>query len=347
MTDGILPAKRRREGGVSHKELERLRGIAYGGAAVEKDVIKSGVVAMEDLWGDSGEAKPAPSLSAEEKFSFLDDKRAVKAPSTIRQKPISLLASGKAMPAIPKPLGGKSYNPSFEAWDALIQQEGDAEVAKERIRLHKLEIEQEQADRVARSAEEARQAEEEADDSAWETEWEGFMSEREDQDASGKEWLNKKRPERKTKAERNKIQRRKEEERRKKHEAKLLERKQQLNKVKELAKLSDDKQKANKAALTLLAEESSDDQYEQSSQVLRRKRLGKLAVSEAPLELVLADELQDSLRALKPEGNLLQERFRSMQVRGKIESRKAITQPKKAKRKATEKWSYKDWKLKY
>lgn len=347
VTNGILPVKRRREGGVSRKEYERLRGIAYGGDSVKKDVVKSGVVPMEDLWGDMGEAKPAPNLSAQEKFSFLEDKRPVKAPSTVNHKPITLLASGKAMPAVPKPVGGRSYNPSFEAWDALIQHEGDAEVARERQRLQELQEETEQAARVAKSAEEARRAEEEADESAWETEWEGFLSEREDHEGSGENWLKKKRPERKTKAERNKIQRRKEEERRKKHEAKLLEKKQQLIKVKELAKLSDDKRKARLAALAITAEDSTDDEYDMGNESLRKTKFGKYKIPEAPLELVLADELQDSLRALKPEGNLLQERFRSMQVRGKIEPRKVRTQQKKPKRKMTEKWSYKDWKLKY
>lgn len=68
-------------------------------------------------------------------------------------------------------------------------------------------------------------------------------------------------------------------------------------------------------------------------------------IPEAPLELVLADELQDSLRALRPEGNLLKDRFRNLLVNGKIEARKAITQPKKPRRERTEKWSYKDWQL--
>lgn len=62
-----------------------------------------------------------------------------------------------------------------------------------------------------------------------------------------------------------------------------------------------------------------------------------------PLELVLPDELQDSLRRLKPEGNFFMERFRNVLVRGKIESRKHIHQPKKARRTVTEKWTSKDF----
>ncbi|KAK5277064.1 hypothetical protein LTR16_010295, partial [Cryomyces antarcticus] len=64
------------------------------------------------------------------------------------------------------------------------------------------------------------------------------------------------------------------------------------------------------------------------------------------LELVLADELQDSLRRLRPEGNLLKDRYRNVLLNGKVESRRAITQPKMRKVTRTEKWTYKDWKLK-
>jgi nucleolar protein 53 len=63
------------------------------------------------------------------------------------------------------------------------------------------------------------------------------------------------------------------------------------------------------------------------------------------LELVLPSELSESLRRLKPEGNLLKERFRSVRVRGKVETRAPISQPKRARRTTTERWSYKDWKL--
>ena len=79
--------------------------------------------------------------------------------------------------------------------------------------------------------------------------------------------------------------------------------------------------------------------------VLRRRRLGRDPVPEAPLELVLPDELEDSLRMLKPEGNLLKDRFRSILIRGKMETRKPIQQAKKKKKTYTEKWTYKDFKV--
>jgi nucleolar protein 53 len=63
------------------------------------------------------------------------------------------------------------------------------------------------------------------------------------------------------------------------------------------------------------------------------------------LEVVLPDELQESLRMLKPEGNLLGDRFRNLVVQGKLEARKPVWQSKKAKREYTEKWTYKDFKI--
>ena len=69
------------------------------------------------------------------------------------------------------------------------------------------------------------------------------------------------------------------------------------------------------------------------------------SVPERLLELVLPEELQDSLRLLKPEGSLLKDRFRSILVRGKIETRNPIQQPKKARRTYTEKWTYKDFRI--
>ena len=68
-------------------------------------------------------------------------------------------------------------------------------------------------------------------------------------------------------------------------------------------------------------------------------------LSEPPLELILPEELQDSLRLLRPEGNLLKDRFRNILVSGKMETRKPIQQPKKKRVSYTEKWSYKDWSL--
>jgi nucleolar protein 53 len=153
--------------------------------------------------------------------------------------------------------------------------------------------------------------------------------------------LNAKRPGRKTQAQRNRIKRRKEEEQKAKMAADIKRKNEQVTEMKKIAKALSEKAKARKLAVVQNEDESSSgDDLE-----LRRRRLGKIPLPEKDLELVLPDELQDSLRLLKPEGNLLKDRYRSLLVRGKVESRRPISFAKKAKRKATEKWTHKDFML--
>jgi nucleolar protein 53 len=76
--------------------------------------------------------------------------------------------------------------------------------------------------------------------------------------------------------------------------------------------------------------------------VSRQKKLKDLPT--APLEVQLSDELAESLRLLKPEGNLFRDRYRSLVERGVVEPR--FVPAKKSKRYGTkyvEKYDYKHW----
>lgn len=333
VTDGIVPKKQKRDH-VSYREYERLRKLAYGGDAQHKDIV---LVDEEGASYDPWNASPEHNGTGS---GWLESKKPVHEPVTLKRNPVSLAKSGKAIPAVTKPDAGKSYNPAFTDWDALIQREGAKEVESERARLEEARREKEIEELRAKAAceEELERAGYSSNwETEWETEWEGIMSEAEEQ-----EWLRKKRPERKTKAERNRIVRRKEEESKKMHEEKLKKRERQLEHVRTLAMEAEERER-RKMELVKMQEESSEEDEEVE---LRTRRFGVHHVPEGPLEVVLADELQESLRLLKPEGDLLGERFRSMMVRGKVETRKKILQHKKKNGKATEKWSYKDWKLK-
>jgi nucleolar protein 53 len=71
-------------------------------------------------------------------------------------------------------------------------------------------------------------------------------------------------------------------------------------------------------------------------------KLSKHTFEDADMEIKLSDELTGNLRSLKPEGNLLEDRFKSMQARNVIETRiktKIVKNPKKRKR--LEKRNYK------
>lgn len=258
------------------------------------------------------------------------------------------------MPAVPKPKPGISYNPVFQDWDALLTSAGAAEVAAEHKR---------RADAVAEAEKEAliAAAQDEIDNDQYKTEdesaWEGFESENE-----VAAWLKRKRPERKTPAERNKVKRRKEAERQAKWEAQMRKRDKQAKQLGSIAKEVERDAKA-KAIVVRKEDKGSNSEDKVDAQVLRRRKLGRhkyvpdsmlsdfrptplncpSSLPEPPLELVLPDELRDSLRLLKPEGNLLSDRFRNIMLRGKIETRNPISQPKKAKRTTTEKWTHKDF----
>jgi nucleolar protein 53 len=330
-TNGIIQPKRQRTSYVSHKELTRLRNIADGR---QSEALVEVTEASYDPWDTQ---KDVDEATHDPRFSFLEKTKKKVAPPTLKHKPISLAVSGKDIPAVKKPEGGYSYNPVFTDYEERLVTEGEKELAAERKRLEAAEAERIKLEAAARSAAEAEAAEAKADLSEWEEDsaWEGFENGTEDMK------LNAKRPERKTQAQRNRIKRRKEEERKAKMAANIKKKNEQVALAKKLAKALSAKEKSRGSALVKGDDSSSEgDELE-----LRRRKLGKIALPEKDLELVLPDELQDSLRLLKPEGNLLKDRYRSLLVRGKVESRRPISFAKKPKRKATEKWTHKDFML--
>jgi nucleolar protein 53 len=67
-------------------------------------------------------------------------------------------------------------------------------------------------------------------------------------------------------------------------------------------------------------------------------------LKEAPLEVQLSGELAESMRLLKPEGNLFRDRYRSFVERGIVEPRfRPATKGRKYPLKYVERFSYKHW----
>ncbi|KAL9088945.1 MAG: hypothetical protein Q9165_006002 [Trypethelium subeluteriae] len=334
VTDGIIEPRQKkvRDNYVKPKELERLQNIAYGGEKIQKDIINTTDRPSYDPWAPE-------ELVRDPQFSFLDkhEPKPVHEPRTLRHAPLSLAANGKSFPTVPKPHAGRSYNPDFHDWSSLLDREGAKEVSAEEKRRNDAAAD---AERIARAQAIAAEPDLEsaAEDSAWESEWEGIQSGPEDE-----QWMRQKRPERKTPAQRNKAIRRKVEEGRVKHERKRKEKERQVERMKELIREGRERDEKNKE-VTKVEESISSDADEGEVELHRRRRFGSAKIPEASLDVVLADELQDSLRLLKPEGSLLRDRYRNLILNGKLEARR-IAQHKKPKQKATEKWSYKDWKV--
>lgn len=242
---------------MSHKEYQRLRRIAYGGETVSKDIIKTDAAPDHDPWD-----LVIAETEQDSTFSYLDKPKPIRAPRTLKQAPISLVAGTDAFPAVAKPKAGTSYNPVFQDWDRLLTEEGEKEVEAERKKRREAELDADRLNRIA-AAQEERDDIQTEDESAWE----GFESEYE-----GAEWLKKRRPERKTPAERNKAKRRKDAERRSKWDLQMKKRAQQAQRIKEIARTVDAEAKAREVANS---KGRVPDSGEADDRILRRRKLGK------------------------------------------------------------------------
>lgn len=254
VTDGVIEpkAKKHKSDWVSKKEWLRLKQAAKdGGFKPPKNEGND----LYDPWGDAEDPTPLD----DPQFDFLEKPKPKVEPDTLRREPISLAANGKLVPSVRIPNAGISYNPAFEDWDHLLNEQGQKEVKAEKKRLEEEAREQEKK----RLVEEAKgdDGEVKSDD---ESAWEGFESEYEQP-----EWLNKKRPERKTKAQRNKIKRRKEAERRAKWEEKTKQKEEQAARSKELVEQFKEKDLQRKE------QPPSDSSEEGDDTVLRRRPFGK------------------------------------------------------------------------
>ena len=323
------PASKRRKGDwVSKKDVQRLKKTINTVSHLRSDVEEP--ASSFDLW----DAVPEPPKTDD--LEYVPKSRTKVAPTTIKRAPIPLTASGKPVKAVRNPAGGSSYNPDFEEWNEAIVRAGDEEVAAEQARL---KAAQEEAERQARIA--SMPDDEVGGRTDDESAWEGFETENDEM-----ETLRKKRATRKTPAERNKVKRRQDAARQAKHDARMADKKKQAQDLAALVSrhlISVDNNGNMVVDEHAVQPEEEEEDGSGDDRVLRRRRMGNAIVPAKNLEVVLPDELQESLRLLKPEGNLLQDRFRNLLVNGKIESRKPVLQPKKKRVKYTEKWSFKDF----
>ena len=75
------------------------------------------------------------------------------------------------------------------------------------------------------------------------------------------------------------------------------------------------------------------------------RRLGRLKYQDPDIDVQLSSELSDSLRTLKPEGNILRDRFKSFQRRNMIEPRERAKFKRKYKVKLVEKRAFREIQL--
>lgn len=296
VTDGVLGpgTKRLRAGGVSHRELERLKSFAHGADKGPLESVETDGIVIQDLWDQGSAALIAPAAA---ESSFLEPVKPVKEPQTLKRAPVTLSASGKEIPAVKTPRPEASYNPqSTEYFEALIRK-GEREVQTELKRQTEAELEEEKLARAKKAREAAEEHEKRIEyddyDEGDESEWEGIQSEREDRETSLGDLSEKKRPElqrKKTRAQRNRIARRKELERKMLAEEKMKRLAKQAAQVQQIVTALDDRQLQKVDAATTTAGVSivnKDDDEESSSSgddevALRKKRFGKAPYVRSP-----------------------------------------------------------------
>ncbi|KNE58452.1 hypothetical protein AMAG_04023 [Allomyces macrogynus ATCC 38327] len=313
------PAKPKRE--FSLAEQARIAKAGNGLHATKKQK-KDATMAVYDVW-----AEP-PSALVPEDEPWAEQYTTPKVPETLRKKPKAAIV----VPAVVPAPAGASYNPRFEDHQQLLR----AAIAEEEKRIEQLrklnekapekkprhEIVQEVGmalDAPSPSAADGKESEEESDE--------------DDEEAFAPA------PTRKlTKTERNRQQRRKEQ------EAQAAAKRREKELIKSMARLD-----ALMAELELLKDEH-EVKVSRKRKAREEKELGVQRLSKFKFEkpsmvhdVQLTEDLPDSLLHLKPEGNVMKDRFLSLQQRNMIEHRQRSAKSHKYADKVYEKRDYKEF----
>jgi len=215
-----------------------------------------------------------------------------------------LLRPRESVDAVTVAKAGQSYNPALEDWEDLISQTAEQEQA----RLAKIAMKEwvPQPEDIETPAPEASSEDES------------------EEEEKGETYLGKPvKVKRKTRAQRNKQLRQ-----------------QEQTRLRLLAQTLKQKHKQVSNLPSLLSQITL--HSAKQSQGVKSKKPKELPV--APLELQLSDELAESLRLLKPEGNLFRDRYRSFVERGIVEGRfQKNRRGRKFPVQYVEKYDYKHW----
>ncbi|CCD25051.1 Nop53p NDAI_0E02340 [Naumovozyma dairenensis CBS 421] len=245
-------------------------------------------------------------------------------PETLKKAPLQLREFQEL------PHAGKSYNPDKKEWSSLIDKEYQVEKIKEENRIA-LEEYRERIKHLIETLDD--NEEEESSNDEKEEEFD------EDEDnTSDVVKLSINTPvqnKKKTKYQRNKAKRHEE---KMKLQQELKKLKQQVHELEKLENIEEE-------VLLKFIEDKNKKQTTAGGKIKKTKKFGtKYGLLDERLEVKFSDELSDSLRKLKPEGNLLYDNVRKLQSSGKIESRVPVKRGRRYKQKITEKWTHKDFK---
>lgn len=319
----VSAAERARLAKIAHRPLRSAQG--QSNLPVSEAVKRSG---KYDVWAteDPDEVALVRAMrTSEAKEYLLPIVRSHKARAPPEGPPsVPSLTTATLPSAVQLPEQGTSYNPTYEAHQDLLQTAHDREVKRME--------ETEKAEEVRRRME-----------AAWENMDDDGMrvdadDEYEDEEEEEAEDLGPVRPpQRKTALQRRKAARLQAE---KRSRASLAQKRQQLASITTIKSLRRAAANAQSEAERAAAERAE----RKITKGLIGMRIGKHVVKEGDVDVQLGEDLPESLRELKPEGNLWRDRLGSMVLRGKVEPRvPVLAARKKKKTKEYEKHSYKQF----
>nr|XP_035140235.1 ribosome biogenesis protein NOP53 isoform X1 [Callithrix jacchus] len=287
-----------------------------------------------DLWAPDNPLD-RPLVGQDEFFLEQTKKKGVKRPPRLHTKP-------SRVPAVEVVPAGASYNPSFEDHQTLLSAAHEVELQRQK------EAEKLERQLALPAAEQAATQE-----STFQELCEGLL---EESDGEGEPGQGQgKEPEAgdadvcPTPARLAATEKKTEQQRRREKAARRLRAQQAVLRAARLRHQELFRLRGIKAQVALrlaeLARRRRQRQARREAEADKPRRLGRLKYQAPDIDVQLSSELTDSLRTLKPEGNILRDRFKSFQRRNMIEPRERAKFKRKYKVKLVEKRAFREIQL--
>ena len=255
-----------------------------------------------DLWGEAPKTRQNDWIAPAAKDP-------VHRPRSMQHEPY---AAARSMPAVSVPHPGTSYNPDFDSHEALV------ETAYEKAKA--AELDEQQAQELHAQWKGVTQGVPLPLDLPLDVPEEGGEDGEDDEEVQD-EGAAPKMPARKTAAQRRR-------EARAKEQYTLAQQRRKERRIQGMiSELPNQMKQAKRDAQTraeLVQQRRQQKEERLRSQGIAGTRIGKYAVPSQRVDVQTGDELSDSLRRLRPEGNLFWDRFQSLQARGLAEARKPV-----------------------
>ncbi|XP_005361129.1 ribosome biogenesis protein NOP53 isoform X1 [Microtus ochrogaster] len=289
-----------------------------------------------DLWNPNNPLDK-PLVGQDEFFLEQTKKKGVRRPPRLHVKP-------SQVPAVEVIPAGASYNPTFEDHQALLREAHEVELQREK-----------EAEKLERQLALPTTEQAATQESVFREMCEGLLEESDGEDEPGcaeraetDDGTDETSPPGPAGAEKRMEKKTEQQRRREKAARKLRVQQAALRAARlqhqELFRLRGIKAQVARR-LAELARRKEQRRMRRLAEANKPRRLGRLKYQDPDIDVQLSSELSGSLRTLKPEGNILRDRFKSFQKRNMIEPRERAKFKRKYKVKLVEKRAFREIQL--